>query len=272
MATFTSNVLASKTAIISGGSSGINLEIASTFVERGAKVAVFGRDAQKSKSAAQQISDALGVSAGTVKGYSADVRDFDGVQNVVEQVASDLGSIDIVIAGAAGNFPAPALKISPGGFKAVVEIDLMGTFHLFRAAFDAKSKSDTSFIAISAEQASVPHPLQAHVCAAKAGVNMLVKVLAMEWAEANVRVNAIVPGPIDDTEGMARLAPTPEARKALEDRIPLRRYGLKREVADMATFLCSDAAAYVNGAIIECDGGAHLAGLAASHRGCSKLD
>ena len=100
--------------------------------------------------------------------------------------------------------------------------------------------------------------MQAHVCAAKAGINQLVRVLAMEWGPAGVRVNGISPGPIANTEGMARLAPTEAAEKAITSRIALRRYGEVEEVAESAVFLVSDSARYVTGTILDCDGGSQL--------------
>lgn len=258
-----------KHAIISGGTSGINLEIASQFAQLGANVTIFGRDQQKADKAAAEITSSDNVSADQILAGSADVRNYDDVYALAAKAHDKFGPIDIAIAGAAGNFPVPAVDLSPNGFKTVIDIDLLGTFHVFKAAFDFAQKESASFIAISAEQATNPHPLQAHVCAAKAGVNMLVKVLAMEWGPAGIRVNAIVPGPIDGTEGMARLTPTPEARQNLEKRIPLQRYGTKTEIADLATFLSSNNAAYINGSIIECDGGGHLGGLAPSFARCS---
>ena len=104
------------------------------------------------------------------------------------------------------------------------------------------------------------YPLQAHVCAAKAGVELLSKTLALEWGPAGVRVNCITPGPTDGTEGMARLAPTEEARRRVNETVPLRRMGTKDEIADVAVFLCSDAAAYVTGSVYHCDGGTSLIG------------
>ena len=103
-----------------------------------------------------------------------------------------------------------------------------------------------------------PSLYQAHVCAAKAGINMLTKCLAMEWGPAGVRVNAISPGPIADTEGMRRLAATPEAEARIKGRVPLRDYGTKTDIAEMATFLSTDAAKYITGAIMTVDGGSEL--------------
>ena len=115
-------------------------------------------------------------------------------------------------------------------------------------------------INISAPQAFNPTKLQAHVCAAKAGVDMLTRVLAMEWGPEGVRVNSIVPGPIGDTEGIRRLAPTPEALQRMTQSVPLQRMGRVEEIADMALFLASPHAAFVTGAIMVVDGGSSLAG------------
>jgi NAD(P)-dependent dehydrogenase (short-subunit alcohol dehydrogenase family) len=102
--------------------------------------------------------------------------------------------------------------------------------------------------------------MQSHVCAAKAGIDIFSKTLALEWAPSGIRVNVITPGPVDDTEGMRRLAPTPEIREKVMANVPLRRFGSKDEIADLALFLCSDAAQYITGAICVCDGGQSLYG------------
>ena len=99
---------------------------------------------------------------------------------------------------------------------------------------------------------------QAHVCAAKAGIELLVKTLALEWGPEGVRCNCLTPGPTADTEGMARLAPTPEIARQVAESVPLRRFGTKDELAGLALFLCSSAASYVTGATFVCDGGMSL--------------
>ena len=101
--------------------------------------------------------------------------------------------------------------------------------------------------------------MQVHVCAAKAGVDMVTRTLAIEWGPMGVRVNSIAPGAVDDTEGMKRLAPTPQAREHFASMIPLRRFAQKKEIADLALFLCSDAAQFITGAVMVCDGGQSLA-------------
>ncbi len=248
------DALQGQTAFISGGTSGINLGIAKRLSAMGANVTVFGRDPEKAKRAAEEIMQETG---GKALGLAADVRVFEAVDDIAKETVAAFGKLNIVIAGAAGNFPAPAIDISAKGFKTVVDIDLLGCYNVFRSAFDHKAATST-FIAITAPQAVNPTMFQAHVCAAKAGINMLVKCLAMEWGPAGVRVNAISPGPIGGTEGMARLAPTPEAEARVCASNPLRRMGTPDEIGQMAAFLSSEAAAYVNGSIFNCDGGTEL--------------
>ena len=247
---------AGKVVFIAGGSSGINLGIAKGFAEQGAKVAIASRSQERIDGAVAELKK-LG---GEVRGYSADVRDAAAIAAVLKQAHDDLGDFDVLVSGAAGNFVAPALGMSANGFKTVIDIDLNGTFHVLRAAHEFLKKPGASIINISAPQAINPMPYQAHVCAAKAGVDMLTKVLAMEWGPEGIRVNSIIPGPIADTEGMRRLAPGDAAIKAVAASVPLRRLGKASEIADMAIFLSSDRAAYVTGAIVPVDGGSALGG------------
>ena len=249
--TDTSGQLAGKTAFVAGGSSGINLGIAKRFAAAGANVVLISRSAEKIEAAAKEVS-AFGMPA---IGIAADVRDYAAVEAALRRTHETFGEIDIVLSGAAGNFVAPALGMSANGFKTVVDIDLIGTFNVLRASFEFLRRPGASLISITAGQAERASLFQAHVCAAKAGINMLTKCLALEWGPAGVRVNAISPGPIADTEGMARLAPTPEAEASIKARVPLRRYGEKDEIADMAIFLSTEQARYVTGAIIPVDGG-----------------
>jgi NAD(P)-dependent dehydrogenase (short-subunit alcohol dehydrogenase family) len=253
-AVFREELLTGKVAYVAGGTSGINLGIALKLASLGAKVAVVGRNADKAMAAADQIRAAQGHALG----LSADVREYDAIAGSLAATVEAFGAVDIVISGAAGNFPAPAVSISAKGFKTVVDIDLIGTYNVFRAAFDVARKPGASFIAISAPQALHPMSFQAHVCAAKAGINMLIQCLAMEWGPAGIRVNGISPGPIAGTEGMARLAPTAAIEQAIQQRIALRRFGQPSEIGDAAVYLSSEAAGFVTGTILDCDGGAQL--------------
>jgi len=242
---------AGKTVFVAGGTSGINLGIAEAFAAAGAKLSVVGRS-QERLDAAQRTLRSHG---GTVVGFSADVRDAEAIAAALKSTHDALGAIDIVVSGAAGNFPSPAVGMSANGFKAVIDIDLLGTFNVLRAAHAFLRKPGAIVINISAPQAVQPMALQAHVCAAKAGVDMLTRVLAIEWGGDGIRVNSVIPGPIENTEGMARLAPTAEAAQNIVRGVPLGRLGTKQEVADLVLFLASPWAAYITGAVIPVDGG-----------------
>jgi hypothetical protein len=254
MSAIKDKALAGKTAFVAGGSSGINLGIAQAFARAGARVALISRSAEKIEAAAKTITD----EGHEAIGLAADVRDYPAVEAALAKAVERFGKLDIVLSGAAGNFVAPALGMSANGFKTVVDIDLIGTFNVLRASFQHLNRPGASLISITAGQAVRPSLYQAHVCAAKAGINMLTKCLAMEWGPAGVRVNAISPGPIADTEGMRRLAPTEQAEAAIKNRIALRDYGTKADIAEMAIFLSSDSAKYITGTIVNVDGGSEL--------------
>ncbi len=241
---------------VAGGTSGINLGIAEGFARRGARLAVLSRSQDKVDAAVAKLVD-LGAEAA---GFAADVRDADAVASALQAAADRFGPIDVLVSGAAGNFPAPATGMSANGFKSVVDIDLLGSFHVLRAAHPLLARPGGCAINISAPQAFMPMALQAHVCAAKAGVDMLTRVLAMEWGPEGLRVNSIVPGPIDGTEGMARLAPGASARKMVERTVPMGRMGTVEDVANCALLLASPLAGYISGQVLAVDGGWSLSG------------
>jgi NAD(P)-dependent dehydrogenase (short-subunit alcohol dehydrogenase family) len=261
---FRDHLLKDKVAFITGGGSGIGQRMAERFAEHGAKVVLVGRKQEKLDAAAAAIRSA----GGAADTASLDVRDYGALEAALKKTHDRLGEIDILLCGAAGNFPAAVNGMSANGFKAVIDIDLLGTFNTCRAAFDHLRKPGASVIAISANHATMPAAYQAHVCAAKAGVELLLKTLAIEWGALGIRANCITPGPTDDTEGMRRLAPTDEVRRRVEQNNPLRRFGTKDELADLALFLCSSAASYITGATFVCDGGQGLtrtSSVAAQH-------
>lgn len=177
------------------------------------------------------------------------------------QTRESLGPIDVLVCGAAGNFVCPAEKLSPNGFKTVVDIDLLGSFNAARAAFAQLAQTGGNALFISAGQALHPYAFQAHVSAAKAGMDQLMRNLALEWGPHGIRCNSIVPGPIADTEGMRRLS-TPEVQAQLTRSIPLGRYGTADEIAQAAVFLASPLASYITGTVLRVDGGRSLGGSA----------
>lgn len=236
-------------AMVFGGTTGINLGIAQAFAAAGARVSVASRKQANVDAAVATLGE---------RGFGvvADVRDEESVAAALAQAAQHHGPIDVLVSGAAGNFLAEVNAMSSNAFKVVLDIDLVGSFHVARQAYAHLRKPGASVLFITAPQGVVPMPWQAHVGAAKAGIDQFTRVLALEWGAAGVRVNAISPGPIEGTEGMRRLAPQGEAGDALvRSIVPLGRMGSPQDIAHLAMFLGSDAASYISGDIIACDGG-----------------
>ncbi|WP_347331282.1 SDR family oxidoreductase [Marinimicrobium locisalis] len=242
--------------LVVGGTSGINRGIALGFAREGARVAVASRSWEKVAQTVDELR-ALGVEA---EGFSADVRDPEAVADGVVRLCGHWGPLDVVVSGAAGNFPALASGMSANGFRSVVEIDLLGSFHVLQAVYPHLRRPGASIIQISAPQAMLPMIGQSHVCAAKAGVDMLTRSLAQEWGPEGIRVNSVIPGPIEHTEGMARLAPDESLRKKIARSVPLRRLGQAEDIFKACRFLASEDAAFITGAVLPVDGGWSLSG------------
>jgi len=245
-----------KTVFVTGGGSGINLGIAKNFAALGARLALCGRTQERLDGAAAEL---RGLGA-EVFAQVADVRDYAALENAMAGAKEALGPIDVLVAGAAGNFPAAAEALSANGFKAVVDIDLLGSFNAARAAFAQLKATRGSIAFISAGMAYMPYAFQAHVGAAKAGVDMLMKDLALEWGRYGIRVNSIVPGPIEGTEGVRRLVSSDAVKEKLARAIPLRRFGTVDDIGAVAVFLASPLASYVTGTVLVADGGQNLPG------------
>ena len=239
-----------RTVVVIGGTSGINRGVAELFARHGARVAVASRSDDKVKTTVESL-QALGAEA---MGFCADVRDLDAVETGLAQVHAEFGDFDVLVSGAAGNFPATVNGMSANAFRSVVEIDLMGTFHVMKAGFQHLKKPGASVINISAPQAFLPMQAQAHVCSAKAGVDMITRTLSLEWGHAGVRINSVVPGPIDGTEGMARLAPDEATRQRVIESVPLGRMGSPVDIGQACLFLGCDLSSYISGVILPVDG------------------
>ncbi|MEX0286649.1 MAG: SDR family oxidoreductase [Paracoccaceae bacterium] len=248
---------AGQSVVVIGGTSGINRGIAEAFASHGAKVAVASRSQKKVDDTVAAL-EAAG--AAQAMGAAFDVRDPDAVAEGLKTFHDAFGDFDVLVSGAAGNFPALASEMSVNAFRTVVEIDLMGTVHVTKAAYGYLKRPGASVINISAPQAYLPYEGQAHVCAAKAGVDQITRTLALEWGHEGIRVNSVVPGFIEGTEGAKRLAPTQEVYDTILADVPLGRMGVPQDVADMCMFLSSGMATYVSGSVIDVDGGVYLRG------------
>ena len=251
---FNEGILKGHVAFITGGGTGITGGVARALAESGAAVALVSRNMDHLQPAA----DAINENGGKAIAVVADVRQPEAVEAAVAATVEQLGKIDIVINGAAGNFLVNAEKLSPNGFGTVVDIDLKGTFNVCRAAFAQLKEHRGQILNISATLHYLGTPMQLHVSAAKAGVDALTRNLAVEWGRFGIRVNVIAPGPIEDTEGMTRLVPEP-IRERLKKAVPLGRFGRIADIEKAAVFLCSDAASFISGAILVVDGGHWLA-------------
>jgi peroxisomal 2,4-dienoyl-CoA reductase len=252
---FAENILQGKVAFVTGGGTGITGGIARAFAEAGAKVAIISRKLEN----LEAMKHTIEAGGGECFAVAADVRDYNAVAAAINSTVENLGKIDIVVNGAAGNFLCAAEELSSNGFGTVLDIDTKGTFNVCRAAFDELKKNQGQILNISATLHYLATPYQIHVSAAKAGVDAITRNLAVDWGKYGIRVNGIAPGPIEDTEGMKRLVPE-AVKENLKKRVPLGRFGKTRDIENAAVFLCSDAASYVNGVTLIVDGGHWLTG------------
>jgi NAD(P)-dependent dehydrogenase (short-subunit alcohol dehydrogenase family) len=264
---FASGLYRGKTVFVTGGGSGINLGVAKNFAALGASIGICGRTQAKLDAAAEELR-ALGANVCAV---AADVRDYGALEKAFAQSREALGPMDVLVCGAAGNFLVPAEKLSANGFKTVVDIDLLGSFNAARAAFEQLRETKGTLLFISAGMAYMPHAYQVHVGAAKAGIDMMMKNLALEWGPHGIRANSIVPGPIEGTEGMERLAGGAAAKQAIAGSVPLRRMGTVDDIGQAAAFLASPIASYITGCVVVCDGGSNLGGSARFNAGAEAL-
>jgi peroxisomal 2,4-dienoyl-CoA reductase len=254
---FRADLLQGKVALVTGGATGLGLETARVLGSHGARVAICSRKEDNLRAAVATLRQ-----AGIEATYGVcDVRRPDEVTAVVEGVLRTFGQLDILVNNAAGNFPAAISDLSPNGFKAVVDIDLSGTFNVSKAAYELWLRDHGGAVVnISAAIQYRGMALQAHVVSAKAGVDALSRAAAIEWGPDGVRVNVVAPGAMSGTEGVNRIAGGDQRRTATN---PLRRPGSTTEVAEAVLFLASDAASYVTGAVLVVDGGGWLTASAA---------
>jgi peroxisomal 2,4-dienoyl-CoA reductase len=255
---FQGDLLAGQVAFVTGGATGIGKEIGRVLGAHGARIGIMSRKQEALDAAAEELrADGLDVWV-----HSCDVRDAAGVSEAVHALVDHYGRLDIVVNNAAGNFPAPIAKISANGFKSVVDIDLLGTYNVSKAAFDVYLREHGgNIVNITAPYEMKGAALQSHVAAAKAGVDSLTRTCAVEWGRHGIRVNAIAPGAISNTEGVRRFAAAvpgssgDEAAKPSRPRNPVGVEGHGNDIAYMLLYFCTPAARFVTGQVIAVDGG-----------------
>ncbi|MFI5395323.1 MAG: SDR family oxidoreductase [Candidatus Binatia bacterium] len=247
MSVFRPDIIKDQVVLVTGGATGIGKEIGRTLGAHGARLAIASRKLVNLE-AARAAFEGEGIECLCVP---CDVRNPDEVENVIGAIIERYGRLDIVVNNAAGNFPAPMSSISYNGFKAVIAIDLLGTYNVSKAAFEAYLKDHGgNIVNISAPFAHCGASFQAHVAAAKTGIDSLTRTCAVEWGPLGIRVNAVAPGAIAGTEGMARFA----SLAGDQPTCPLRRYGTGGDIANAVLFLVSEAASYITGVCLVVDG------------------
>ncbi len=241
-----------KVALVTGGGTGLGLAISTRLGRLGAKVACASRDVEHHR-------ELLG--RGEREGFevlslACDVRDAHAVRRSVREVVERWGGLDVLVNNAAGNFIRPSLALAPRAFDTVLDIALAGVFRFSREAGRVmRDQGGGAIVNVSAPYARDGKPGVIHSACAKAGVETLTRTLAAEWAGYGIRVNAISPGPFQSRGAADRLWPTAELERAVLAQIPLGRFGTVEEVAELACFLASPAAAWLTGTILLADGG-----------------
>ncbi|KAI1333419.1 hypothetical protein F5Y16DRAFT_13427 [Xylariaceae sp. FL0255] len=251
---------------VTGGAGSICSAQTRAMVYLGANACIIGRNVQKTETVAADIATAR-KGAKVIGIGGCDVRDPESLKNAAERCVKELGAIDFVIAGAAGNFVAPINGLSSNAFKSVMDIDVLGTFNTIKATMpylveSAKRNPNPNpngltggrIIYVSATFHYAGMPMQAHVSAAKASIDALSASVALEFGPFGVTSNIIAPGGIAGTEGMERLASHKDDVKATGRQIPSGRWGSVRDIADATVFVFSDAGNYVNGEVLVVDG------------------
>jgi NAD(P)-dependent dehydrogenase (short-subunit alcohol dehydrogenase family) len=248
---------AGKVVMVTGGGTGLGKAMAVEFARLGAAVAIASRSAEHRASGVRAVEAA----GGRAVDVPLDVRDAAQVAAAFDQIEKAVGPVDVLINNAAGNFPVPAERLSPNGWKAVVDIVLTGAFlcskELARRCVARSAPGAILNILVTYIDGGAPG--HSHSAAAKAGVASLTETLAVEWAPDGIRVNAISPGlfPHDDHTAAMRTN-RPEGYEAEWNRIPALRVGRTQELGWLATYLCSPYAAYITGHTAIIDGGDRL--------------
>ena len=255
---FETGLLKGKSIIITGGGTGLGKSMATRFAELGADLVITSRR----QNVIDETAEALRQYGGKVLAVACDVRDPDQVQNMVDHTVNEFGKIDILLNNAAGNFISPTEDLSPNAFKTVVDIVLNGTFNCTQATGKVMRKNKGGVILnIVTTYAWTGSGYVVPSACAKAGVLAMTRSLAVEWAKYGIRTVAIAPGPFPTKGAWSRLAPPGLGiKKKMINRIPLKRVGEHHELANLASYLVSDQAGYINGEVVTIDGGEWLQG------------
>ncbi|MFD0976063.1 SDR family oxidoreductase [Salinimicrobium gaetbulicola] len=255
------DALKGKNIVVTGGGSGLGKAMTKYFLELGAKVAISSRNLEKLQNTAKELEEETG---GTCLPLQCDVRNYEEVENMLDQTVKEFGSVDILLNNAAGNFISPTERLSANAFDTIIDIVLKGSKNCtlaFGKHWIDKGEKNKTILNIVTTYAWTGSAYVVPSATAKAGVLAMTRSLAVEWAKYGIRSNAIAPGPFPTKGAWDRLLPGDLKEKFdLSKKVPLKRVGEHQELANLAAYLVSDFSAYVNGEVITIDGGEWLKG------------
>jgi NAD(P)-dependent dehydrogenase (short-subunit alcohol dehydrogenase family) len=255
---FQNNLLQGKRILITGGGTGLGKAAAQRFLELGAEVYICGRRHEVLAATEQELRERTG---GKIHSRPCDVREAAAVDELLGIIWSE-GPLDVLMNNAAGNFLARTEELSLGAFQSVIGIVLMGTLHMTLGCGRRWLVAGRGGVVlnVTATYTTTGSAYVVPSAVSKAGVQALTRSLAVEWGNRGIRMNAISPGPIPTEGAFSRLLPRPALAEAAKKRNPLGRFGTTEEFANLAAFMISDGASYLNGEVVTMDGGEWLQG------------
>jgi NAD(P)-dependent dehydrogenase (short-subunit alcohol dehydrogenase family) len=265
---FEPTLLEDKVIVVTGGGTGLGKSMALRFAELGAKLVLTSRRQEVIDAAAKEAEERGAEALAT----TCDVRDYGQVEAMIQKAVERFGKVDCLLNNAAGNFLCPSEELTPNGFNAVVGIVLGGSFHCSLAAGKQMiaQGSGGSILSITTTYATVGSSYVLPSACAKAGVLIMMKSLAVEWAKYKIRCNAIAPGPFPTEGAWQKLMPPGMEELLSPEKIPARRFGEHHELANLASYLLSDGSGYITGQEVTIDGGESL--MAGEFNGLTLMD
>jgi len=255
------DALKGKTIVVTGGGSGLGKSMSTYFLELGANVVITSRNLDKLEATAKEMESQTG---GKVLSVACDVRNYDEVEAMVKASVAEFGHVDVLLNNAAGNFISPTERLSSNAFDTIIDIVLKGTKNCtlaFGKHWIDKKETNKTVLNIVTTYAWTGSAYVVPSATAKAGVLAMTRSLAVEWAKYGIRFNAIAPGPFPTKGAWDRLLPGDLKEKFdLAKKVPLKRVGDHQELANLAAYLVSDFAQYLNGEVVTIDGGEWLKG------------